>query len=239
MQGHALRRGLTPEDAHLAELALDGHEANERARLAWRRAKTVFHLDGDLAHVGLVDRARESLVERQAHADVGDVVLRQQRRDVERELGIDLVHEVDPELSFDVSALLPEDYVADVGVRLSLYKRLASAIDEAHVSEIAVEMEDRFGSPPRETRSLVRLMTIKCELRKMRVLGCEATAKSVTLHLRDDTPLDPKKVLDLVKQPRSLYKLTPDRLTRRFENGMDGLVNCETMLVELSRCWRD
>ena len=28
------------------------------------------------------------------------------------------------ELSFDVSALLPEDYVADVGVRLSLYKRL-------------------------------------------------------------------------------------------------------------------
>ena len=153
--------------------------------------------------------------------------------------GEPVVHEVDPELSFDVTALLPDDYVSDVGVRLSLYKRLASAIDEAHVGELAVEMEDRFGPPPPEARCLVRLMTIKCELRKMRVLGCEATAKSVTLHLRDDTPLDPRKILELVKLPRSLYKLTPDRLTRRFENGTDGLTNCETMLVELSRCWRD
>jgi len=41
---------------------------------------------------------------------------------------------------FDVTALLHDDYVADVGVRLSLYKRLASAHDEAHVGEIAVEM---------------------------------------------------------------------------------------------------
>src|SRR6202044_2578523 len=51
-------------------------------------------------------------------------------------------HDVDPELSFDVEALLPEEYVTDVGVRLSLYKRLASAADEAHVSEIAAEVED-------------------------------------------------------------------------------------------------
>jgi transcription-repair coupling factor (superfamily II helicase) len=153
--------------------------------------------------------------------------------------GEPVIHEVDPELSFDVTALLPEEYVSDVGVRLSLYKRLASALDEAHVGEIATEMEDRFGPPPPDARCLVRLMTMKCELRKMRVLGCEATARSVTLHLRDDTPLDPKKILDLVKLPRSLYKLTPDRLTRRFENGTDGLANAETMLVELSRCWRD
>jgi transcription-repair coupling factor (superfamily II helicase) len=153
--------------------------------------------------------------------------------------GEPVIHEVDPELSFDVTALLPEEYVSDVGVRLSLYKRLASAIDENHVGEIATEMEDRFGPPPPDARCLVRLMTMKCELRKMRVLGCEATARSVTLHLRDDTPLDPKKILELVKLPRSLYKLTPDRLTRRFENGSDGLANAETMLVELSRCWRD
>ncbi|MBX3186432.1 MAG: transcription-repair coupling factor [Labilithrix sp.] len=153
--------------------------------------------------------------------------------------GEPVVHDVDPELSFDVTALLPDDYVSDVGVRLSLYKRLASAIDEAHVGEIAVEMEDRFGAPPPEARGLVRLMTLKCELRKLRVLGCEATAKSVTLHLREDTPLDPRKVLELVKLPRSLYKLTPDRLTRRFDGAADGLANCETMLIELSRCWRD
>ncbi len=70
--------------------------------------------------------------------------------------GEPVVHDVDPELSFDVDALLPEAYVADVGVRLSLYKRLASAIDESEIDDLATEMEDRFGSPPPEARRLVR-----------------------------------------------------------------------------------
>ncbi len=154
--------------------------------------------------------------------------------------GEPVVHEVDPELSFDVTALLPEDYVGDVGVRLSIYKRLASAIDEAEVGQIAIEMEDRFGAPPPEAKCLVRLMTLKCELRRMRVLGCEANAKSVTLHLRDDTPLDAQKILGLVKGKVSPWKITPDmRLTRRFDGSANGLVNAEQMLVELSRCWKD
>jgi len=154
--------------------------------------------------------------------------------------GEPVVHEVEPELSFDVTARLPGDYVGDVGVRLSLYKRLASAFDEAEVSSLAVEMEDRFGAPPPEARCLVRLMTLKCELRKLRALGCEANARVVTLHLREDTPLDPKKVLDLVKAKNSPYKLTPDmRLSRRFDGSSNGLENCETVLVELSRSWKD
>ena len=132
--------------------------------------------------------------------------------------GEEVVHEVDPELSFDVVALLPETYVPDVGVRLSLYKRLASAIDEAHVAEIAEEMEDRFGPPPPEAKRLAQLMALKTELRRMRVLGCEASARQVTLHLREDTPLDPKKISELIAQKKSPYRLSPDmRLVRRFD----------------------
>ncbi len=154
--------------------------------------------------------------------------------------GEPVVHDVDPDLSFDVTALLPEDYVADVGVRLSMYKRLASAVDEAEVGQIAVEMEDRFGPPPPEAKCLVRLMTLKCELRRMRVLGCEANARSVTLHLRDDTPLDAQKILALVKEKNSPYKITPDmRLSRRFDGTANGLVNAEKMMMELARCWKD
>jgi transcription-repair coupling factor (superfamily II helicase) len=151
--------------------------------------------------------------------------------------GEPVVHDVDPELSFDVAALLPEDYVGDVGVRLSLYKRLASANDEAHVSEIAEEMENRFGPPPEEARRLVQLMSLKTELRRLKALGCEANARMVTLHLREDTPLDPQKILALVRGAKSPYRLTPDmRLSRRFDGEANGLANAETMLGELSKC---
>jgi transcription-repair coupling factor (superfamily II helicase) len=155
--------------------------------------------------------------------------------------GEPVVHEVDPELSFDVEALLPEAYVTDVGIRLSLYKRLASAMDEAHVVEIAAEMEDRFGSPPEETRRLVKLMAIKTELRRLRALGCEANARVVSLHLRDDTPLDPAKITAMIRTSHGRWRLTPEmRLSRRFDEGSgDGLTNAETALAELSARLRD
>ncbi|MGO8997344.1 MAG: hypothetical protein ACLQVI_28850, partial [Polyangiaceae bacterium] len=80
-------------------------------------------------------------------------------------------------------------------------------------------------------------MSLKTELRRLKVLGCEANARSVTLHLREDTPLDPKKVLDLVRAPKSPYRITPDmRLTRRFEEAGDGLVNAETTLADVAKC---
>ena len=154
-----------------------------------------------------------------------------------------MLHPVDPELSFDVEALLPEAYVAEVGVRLSLYKRLAGASEESEIDELATEMEDRFGSPPPEARRLVELMRLKVELRRLFVLGCEATGKSVTLHLREDTPLDPQKIGALLAQKKSPYKITPDgRLTRRASDGeavADGLVLASKMLSELSSCLKD
>jgi transcription-repair coupling factor (superfamily II helicase) len=157
--------------------------------------------------------------------------------------GEPVVHEVDPELSFDADALLPEDYVADVGVRLSLYKRLASAGTVEDVQDLANEMEDRFGPPPPEARRFVHLMRLKTELRRLRALACEASSKGVTLHLRDDTPLDPAKILRLVQTKTSPYKLTPDmrlsRRTRETEAFTSGLEATDKLLSELAGCMRD
>jgi transcription-repair coupling factor (superfamily II helicase) len=176
-------------------------------------------------------------------ASVGFELFCQMLEDATHELrGEPVISAVEPELSFDVEALLPEEYVADVGLRLSFYKRLASALEEASVADIAAELEDRFGPPPVEARHLIELMRIKAELRRLRVLGCEATARSVTLHLREDTPLDPVKIGALVGRKRSPYKLTPDaRLTRRAdpsEHFADGLAHADKMLDELAACVR-
>ena len=176
-------------------------------------------------------------------ASVGFELFCEMLEDAVHELrGEPVVHDVDPELSYDIEALIPESYVAEVGVRLSLYKRLAGANDDAHVTDIAAEMEDRFGPPPEEVRRLVRLMSQKTELRRLRVLGCEATSKLVTLHLREDTPLDPRKISELVRDAgskKSPYRITPDmRLSRRFENGESSLSNVESMLSELAKLER-
>jgi transcription-repair coupling factor (superfamily II helicase) len=172
-------------------------------------------------------------------ASVGFDLFCQMLEEAAHELrGEPVVHAVDPELSVDVDALLPEDYVAEVGVRLSLYKRLASAHDEAEVEELSSEMEDRFGSPPEEARHLVQLMRLKTELRKLRVLGCEATKKGVAFHMRDDTPLDPAKIGELVGKKGSPWRISPEgRLARRAleaENDPHGIALADRALSELA-----
>ena len=129
-----------------------------------------------------------------------------------------------------------------MGVRLSLYKRFAGAASIDEVQDLAAEMEDRFGPPPVEGRRFMHLMRLKTEQRKLKVLGCEATQKGVTLHLREDTPLDPAKVTR-VSSRGSPYKLSPDmRLSRRsreneaFANGLEAT---DKLLSELAGCLKD
>ena len=122
-----------------------------------------------------------------------------------------------------------------MGLRLSFYKLLASAEDEQEVVDLASEMEDRFGPPPKAAEQLVRAMRLKPALRDLRVLGCEASPRRVGFHLREDTPLDPAKVMRLVAQPRSPWKLTPDmKLVRRFDpdDPGDSLDRVEEMISE-------
>ena len=148
--------------------------------------------------------------------------------------------ELDPDLSLDVEALLPEEYVSDVGTRLSLYKRLAAAEKIEQVREIAGEIEDRFGPLPREAEHLVELMGLKAELRRLGILGCKGSATQVTFHADSSTPIDTEKLLSLCADPKRGYRLSPEaRITRKRradENFGSALQLAARAIDELSRC---
>ncbi len=149
--------------------------------------------------------------------------------DAARELrGEPIRREVEPDLSFDVDFLIPETYVEDIGVRLSLYKQLSSAQSAEEVEQIAQGLEDRFGPPPIEARQLVFMMRLRTQLRHLSILGCDARKNQVSMVFRDDTPLQAERIATLVSDPRRGYRLSPDgRLQRRcrdeetFQNGLE------------------
>ncbi len=116
---------------------------------------------------------------------------------------------IDPEVQADVEHFLPEHYVEDVGLRLTLYKRFSEAADAAEIEDIAGEMEERFGHPPNEARQFVRVVSLKPKLRELRIVGCDATEGRTVFHLPQDTRLDPQKTLALVGSDRSRWQLTP------------------------------
>ncbi|MEO7669229.1 MAG: transcription-repair coupling factor, partial [Polyangia bacterium] len=66
--------------------------------------------------------------------------------------------ERDPEISADVPAFLPDDYLPDTGQRLDFYRRLAQAGDDDTIRGLCAELEDRYGPLPDEANLLAEIM---------------------------------------------------------------------------------
>jgi transcription-repair coupling factor (superfamily II helicase) len=127
--------------------------------------------------------------------------------------------ERDPEISVDVPAFLPDDYIPDTGQRLELYRRLAQARDEDEVVGLLAEVEDRYGALPDEARLLGEVMIDKTLVRRIGALSYELQATRMVVSIGTDTRLAPARIMGLVQKKGSRWKLTPDmRLSYAFDD---------------------
>ena len=94
---------------------------------------------------------------------------------------------VDPEINVPVSAFLPDSFMPDAEQRLLAYKRLATAVEEADVEDLAVEWRDRFGPLPLPVKTLVLLAKIRLLLTRMRVLRLDVDAGGFSLRFAGDS----------------------------------------------------
>ncbi|MFK8003499.1 MAG: transcription-repair coupling factor [Polyangiales bacterium] len=210
---------ITPPPSTLSDEARHRIEALERFTELGSGFQ-VASLDMELRGVGDLLGAEQS----GSVSQIGFDLFCQMLEDAVAQLrGEEVTQDIDPELTLSTEHYLPDTYIEDVGLRLSFYKRLSTAEDEDSIGDIGGEMEDRFGPPPPVAVDFVRAMQLRPMLRQYCALGCEASDSRVTLHLREDTPLDPSKIIALVGEPQSPWKLTPDmRLTRRFDANEGG-----------------
>ncbi|HUU08094.1 MAG TPA: TRCF domain-containing protein, partial [Dehalococcoidales bacterium] len=66
-----------------------------------------------------------------------------------------------PSVDLPLPAFIPDEYVADLNTRLSLYRRLSKLEDINQIDEVAQEFADRFGAPPPEVENLLYAVKIK------------------------------------------------------------------------------
>ncbi len=111
------------------------------------------------------------------------------------------------EVELRVPALLPEDYVADVHVRLALYKRIAAAPDETALEELTAELVDRFGPLPAQTQNLLRTARIRLLTRQLGVRRLDFGAHGGYLLFETDNRIDPAAVIRLIQDRSREYKL--------------------------------
>ena len=105
-----------------------------------------------------------------------------------------------PQITIGTPILIPEDYVADLSVRLALYRRLADMEEERDIESFAAEMVDRFGPLPREVEHLLQIVAIKALCRRANVEKLDAGPKGVVLSFRDNTFANPDGLFAFIRE---------------------------------------
>ena len=115
-----------------------------------------------------------------------------------------------PEISLGTAILIPESYVADLQLRLGLYRRLSQLERRADIDAFAAELVDRFGELPEEVRHLLDVMEIKGLSRRAGIAKVDAGPKGAVLTFYKNSFANPGGLVALMQRSRGLVKLQTD-----------------------------
>jgi transcription-repair coupling factor (superfamily II helicase) len=111
------------------------------------------------------------------------------------------------EVELRLPALLPDDYIPDINMRLSLYKRIASAIDEQDLNDLKVELIDRFGLLPEATTNLLTVNNLKLKAATVGIRRIEAGEKGGYLEFEQDAAINPVFLVGLLQSKPQHYRM--------------------------------
>ena len=112
-----------------------------------------------------------------------------------------------PEIEIGVAALIPEDYMPDVHMRLVHYKRIANAASRAQLDELQVELIDRFGLLPPPLKTLFAITWLKLLAQRLGVAKIQAGAEGGSVRFAERASVDPAKLIALIESDKQRYRL--------------------------------
>ncbi|WP_335299305.1 TRCF domain-containing protein [Sphingomonas adhaesiva] len=95
-----------------------------------------------------------------------------------------------PDLRLGLAGRLPETWIPEEELRVTLYARLARLTDAGALDRFEEELEDRFGTIPPEAATLLTIARIRAEARAAGVARIDAGPAAIALTLREDATLD-------------------------------------------------
>jgi len=121
--------------------------------------------------------------------------------------------EAETQLNLGLNIRIPADYVPEENQRLQMYKRVARVETESQLTDVAAELQDRYGPPPPAVRNLLDYASLKLLCMKVGVNAIERKRDSVTLKFQQNAAVDPEQLARFVSSQRGT-QFTPDGMLR-------------------------
>ncbi len=127
-----------------------------------------------------------------------------------RELkGEDLIDEARATVNLKVDLRIDEAYIPDMTQRLTVYRKIAAVRTETELEEELDELRDRYGPPPHSVLSLATYGRIRVLADRLRVESIDREGHAVVFKFRPDAPVDPTRLLNLLKRRLDTQLIPP------------------------------
>ena len=154
-----------------------------------------------------------------------------------KQLSLEQVMKTQTEVDLRVAALLPDDYIFDVSIRLSLYKRIASCKNKQALDDVQVELIDRFGLLPQSAKNLIHIAKLKLKAEKIGITRIDVGPAGGAIEFSSDTKVDAMFIIGLIQQQPKIYKMDGAnklKFKQATDDAKSRFVLVTTMLNELA-----
>ena len=119
---------------------------------------------------------------------------------------------VTTEINLHAPALLPDDYCGDVPLRLSFYKKLATAKTADQVDLLLEEIVDRFGKLPPQAQTLIDVHRLRVLARPYGVVKVDAAPGVIHISFKPDAPVEPMRIIELIQKNKHIKLVGNEKL---------------------------
>jgi transcription-repair coupling factor (superfamily II helicase) len=111
---------------------------------------------------------------------------------------------VTTDINLHAPALLPDGYCGDVHLRLSFYKRLATAKTSDQIDGLLEEIVDRFGKLPAQVQTLIDVHRLRVLAKPYGVVKVDAAPGVIHITFKPKPPIDSMRIIELVQKNRHI-----------------------------------
>lgn len=151
-----------------------------------------------------------------------------------REPSLEELTQQQADIELRIPALLPDDYLGDVNMRLSFYKRIAAAESKSELDELKVELIDRFGLLPDATKNLLQIAELRLLVEPLKVVRIDAGTQGGFIEFSPKAQVNPDKFIQLIQKEPIVYRFDGPLKFKFMKDLSDNKVRLE-FVVDLLR----
>ena len=140
---------------------------------------------------------------------------------------------VTTDINLHAPALLPNDYCGDVHLRLSFYKKLATAKTADQVDGLLEEIVDRFGKLPPQTQTLIDVHRLRVLSQPYGVVKVDAAPGVINITFKPNPPIEPMKIIELIQKNKHIKLAGNEKL--RIERALPEVKDRVQMVRDVLR----